>query len=68
MTRDRVRGVVVLCEPEKWVGRFVCLCSCGGMRVACEVAAKGGSARRGETIAIIAEGADSRRRVHLPTR
>jgi hypothetical protein len=24
MTRDRVRGVVVLCEPEKWAGRFVC--------------------------------------------
>ena len=20
MTRERVRGVVVLCEPEKWVG------------------------------------------------
>ena len=25
MTRDRIRGVVVLCEPEKWVGRFVCI-------------------------------------------
>ena len=24
MTRDRVRGVVVLREPEKWVCRFVC--------------------------------------------
>jgi len=74
MTRDQVRDVVVLREPKKWVGRFVCsgelatgrvrqagrtcrlqnlrrrsrhgcLYSCGGTRVACEVAAKGGSAR-----------------------